>query len=761
MDYSSRHSHLSPSHLVADPIMSGSGHNTTNPSATSTGSTNSQPPPLAPAGNPMAAGHLSRPMSKGPGGANDDYTSATASQADAKPSTKLVFTKKAIRNTSLRRQSSNQLSALVASSASLTGACPLHGRRASTNSRTLPSESTLLTRSAPKEAHEKHQQRPPSSLSPSHCELCPPNSTFNKSSPQHEHVATNRRLSTTTNSSIDLQHSNKPSNSFTTPSPSQQQQQTNLSLFSSKTPVLSVEIGTQFSFKSTNRISRNPSPETEAGLDQATLSDTVPGPLRNTAAIEGTSTTTTQEKAPIPPGSEPPAVALASPASLGSDLSQHSTSTSTTSPTSSSLKRTLSKQPSLGTKMDQQQQSAPTKTSPTKRMTSESVLPTLYVRQASAVKLLGLHRTTSSIDASTINKLYQNNIRGSINAAAEQHQSSTVSLPASPAKSSILASAPGQDKALARRNGSTSPLESTIAFAAPPPKQLHSMKTPLYVPSVLRRTATVDKLSSYTGSASLDEVQGLDMLSMPVGARMGTANVFGPPSTAHWKPDTARSSCRECSIPFSLFVRRHHCRRCGDLFCAKDSMYTIRLDQQCQFHLLGDKVRACSQCHDAYVEFWFNPDVGKSSLQAEQDEAGPEYNFGGSESSTTLSSDDSPSRLRTLSSETLKSNASSSGGSSNALLMLRNTSTLSQVMTADSGSAGGSGSTESSDSRATLTGFTAKRALQQQQPQHLHHQQQQNRQQLEQDKTDNMALDAYASSSVVGSIPANWSWSTF
>ncbi|KAJ2725973.1 hypothetical protein GGI07_000901 [Coemansia sp. Benny D115] len=38
-----------------------------------------------------------------------------------------------------------------------------------------------------------------------------------------------------------------------------------------------------------------------------------------------------------------------------------------------------------------------------------------------------------------------------------------------------------------------------------------------------------------------------------------------------WEPDNAAQSCRACSKRFSLFLRRHHCRRCGLLFCVSCS----------------------------------------------------------------------------------------------------------------------------------------------------------------------------------------------
>ena len=52
--------------------------------------------------------------------------------------------------------------------------------------------------------------------------------------------------------------------------------------------------------------------------------------------------------------------------------------------------------------------------------------------------------------------------------------------------------------------------------------------------------------------------------------------------------------CFECKRPFSLTLRRHHCRRCGRSFCDRCS------SQQTQLSSLGyaDKVRVCQLCYD-------------------------------------------------------------------------------------------------------------------------------------------------------------------
>ncbi|KAJ2553073.1 hypothetical protein GGH95_005695, partial [Coemansia sp. RSA 1836] len=44
-----------------------------------------------------------------------------------------------------------------------------------------------------------------------------------------------------------------------------------------------------------------------------------------------------------------------------------------------------------------------------------------------------------------------------------------------------------------------------------------------------------------------------------------------------WEPDEATAICRQCSRRFSLFLRRHHCRRCGLVFCDGCSSHRILL----------------------------------------------------------------------------------------------------------------------------------------------------------------------------------------
>jgi hypothetical protein len=43
--------------------------------------------------------------------------------------------------------------------------------------------------------------------------------------------------------------------------------------------------------------------------------------------------------------------------------------------------------------------------------------------------------------------------------------------------------------------------------------------------------------------------------------------VTGPPQKDHWKPDEMANECSLCGLRFGLFVRKHHCRKCGEIYC--------------------------------------------------------------------------------------------------------------------------------------------------------------------------------------------------
>ncbi|KAF9910571.1 hypothetical protein EC991_006130 [Linnemannia zychae] len=83
------------------------------------------------------------------------------------------------------------------------------------------------------------------------------------------------------------------------------------------------------------------------------------------------------------------------------------------------------------------------------------------------------------------------------------------------------------------------------------------------------------------------------------------SNATGP-SRAHWKPDNSTQVCTwpGCLREFGFFDRRHHCRRCGDIFCSAHCSKAVPLDQALDFNpAMGLASRACTGCFEAYEQW--------------------------------------------------------------------------------------------------------------------------------------------------------------
>ena len=60
-----------------------------------------------------------------------------------------------------------------------------------------------------------------------------------------------------------------------------------------------------------------------------------------------------------------------------------------------------------------------------------------------------------------------------------------------------------------------------------------------------------------------------------------------------WIPDEENLNCSNCQTLFSLVVRRHHCRNCGQIFCSSCSSKSIKIER------IGhiQSVRVCDNCY--------------------------------------------------------------------------------------------------------------------------------------------------------------------
>eukprot|EP01064_Diplonema_japonicum_P031187 TRINITY_DN5502_c0_g1_i2.p1 TRINITY_DN5502_c0_g1~~TRINITY_DN5502_c0_g1_i2.p1 ORF type:complete len:292 (+),score=33.25 TRINITY_DN5502_c0_g1_i2:30-878(+) len=59
---------------------------------------------------------------------------------------------------------------------------------------------------------------------------------------------------------------------------------------------------------------------------------------------------------------------------------------------------------------------------------------------------------------------------------------------------------------------------------------------------------------------------------------------------AAWMPDGDASTCRQCESPFTMTTRRHHCRKCGRIFCSSCCAFKKDLPTS------PGKVQSCRVC---------------------------------------------------------------------------------------------------------------------------------------------------------------------
>ncbi|EAW22153.1 FYVE zinc finger domain-containing protein [Aspergillus fischeri NRRL 181] len=186
------------------------------------------------------------------------------------------------------------------------------------------------------------------------------------------------------------------------------------------------------------------------------------------------------------------------------------------------------------------------------------------------------------------------------------------------------------------KNSPTSPRLQHLPLQC---RQLRPLKGPLYVPAALRPTERPQKSSPPTpprsvhGSLdSLNDEEPSTLVSRRSTMESNFNNtisklaenewmktehlgqVTGLPTREHWKamskkinnaPSQADAASPNCDSPtcrssFGLFLRRHHCRHCGHVFCSSHTPHIVPLDQDARFHPEGVPSRACDLCWSAY-----------------------------------------------------------------------------------------------------------------------------------------------------------------
>jgi len=70
--------------------------------------------------------------------------------------------------------------------------------------------------------------------------------------------------------------------------------------------------------------------------------------------------------------------------------------------------------------------------------------------------------------------------------------------------------------------------------------------------------------------------------------------VAGGAALPRWQDDEEVSNCARCNAAFSMLIRKHHCRKCGKIFCATCSNKKRALPT----FDMKDPVRLCDGCDD-------------------------------------------------------------------------------------------------------------------------------------------------------------------
>ncbi|KAI8813708.1 hypothetical protein BJ742DRAFT_789261 [Cladochytrium replicatum] len=111
--------------------------------------------------------------------------------------------------------------------------------------------------------------------------------------------------------------------------------------------------------------------------------------------------------------------------------------------------------------------------------------------------------------------------------------------------------------------------------------------------------------------------------------------VTGAPHRDHWKKDEDAPECILCGRVFNLVTRRHHCRKCGDIFCLNCCSQYVRLDQNVQFNPAGVRSRVCNTCYEDFqsriIPLKPAPDDDDDDQEVPLDDAGNVLTFNADE----------------------------------------------------------------------------------------------------------------------------------
>jgi len=181
-------------------------------------------------------------------------------------------------------------------------------------------------------------------------------------------------------------------------------------------------------------------------------------------------------------------------------------------------------------------------------------------------------------------------------------------------------------------------------------RTINDPKRPMYVPAVLRQSNTnlkpedlrfineqknQNKIKNHNKNILNNAANSIKQQNWMNGHnhhnnhsddQYGSTDPKSPkePTRSHWRKDLSRSSCVLCSKPFTFFERRHHCRRCGDIFCNEHVSNYLNLGEDANFILdspNGVLCKVCDFCFKDYETF-LKKKFGSNSVETNVNNSG-------------------------------------------------------------------------------------------------------------------------------------------
>lgn len=198
-------------------------------------------------------------------------------------------------------------------------------------------------------------------------------------------------------------------------------------------------------------------------------------------------------------------------------------------------------------------------------------------RRPSLVGPFSASRRKSSVDLSPSNRRNQNASTTSF-LHSLRHRMSPKTPVSSPNAPDVDAHLPSSSAVTSSPNTNSPPMSSSIPIRAPPAQQPASSLLDYFSSSLSNRAPIPEQSSSATKTTEY---------SIPLAI----------PTKKLWISDDDVSVCMCCNeTRFSMFNRRHHCRRCGRVVC-----------KPCSQHMTIIKERPERTCKDCYQYMQTNP----------------------------------------------------------------------------------------------------------------------------------------------------------